>query len=184
MNRSGAFELSMQSISVFILAIIVLGLIISVIYGIFERMPPPDMPEVLEDIGVRPTADEPLLVENRQAELPRRGTDTIRFAVFNTLEDTQPAGSYWYFNARECVGFDDATVQIDVQSTRYQLARDLEYGDVVRFQTVARIEPGSSVVREEQYTCTGYVSTEHTGDERTADQNSAFAYGSFILTIT
>ena len=177
MNKRAALELSVQSIVVFVLAFIVMGLIIGVIQMMFGQItdqvsliPTPGV-----ELGGNPTADRPLLVQNGEVNIPRGRETSAFFGIYYTLEQDAELGELWELNIPdECSGFDgDVTLQI--QRDRFRVDRNVTLGDVLKFQTNVQIEDWSGIQRQDSFTCELEVTKD--------GASSPFAYGTFILNI-
>ena len=210
MDRKAALQMSVQSIVTFVLAFIVMGLLIGVIQVMFsqiegqvELIPSPGV-----ELGGRPTADRPFLVQNGEIVLRKGQSRNVYFGVYNTLERDVKIGDPWIFDVVGCVGFEPGDdPDFEVQASVYFHERSIQQGDVITFQTVVRSD-NNAVVRGSKYTCYGAVYDLYGPDVTTAevdvgtataqiagapnptateliDPTSAepFAFGSFILTI-
>lgn len=155
---------------------IVLGFVLGVVNVMQD---PPRQVVVVPgvELGGTPTADEPLLVENRQAVLPRQGSDTVRFGVYYAHEQDAQLGSEWTFTAGNCRRMDGSRttpVELVVHPARYTVDRQITTGDIMKFQTGLSLEPSVSVEPGEVFSCVFFVDD---------DSGNRIVSGPFVMSI-
>ena len=180
MNRRAALEMSVQSIVVFVLAFIVMGLIIGVINAMFTQISDQVslIPSPGVELGGNPTAERPLLVQNGELNIPRGRQASAFFGIYYTLEDDAGLGDTWTLGGGECQGFGSTSFNLEIQRTTFTVDRNITFGDVLKFQTNVRVPQATPTVRGDSFTCSLNVT-------KTAPTpgTSPFAYGTFIVNI-
>ncbi len=150
--KKAALQMSVQSIIVFVLAFIVLGILIALIQGMFDPLKTQIKRLPLNvDLGVEPTVDKPIVVENGDLKLEYGKPSPIRFALYyagkdlngDNAEDTllsNDGESYITFKITRCKGFgnvlfeDDSPKLPEVQG-EYFLDYDIKPGDSIALET-------------------------------------------------
>lgn len=205
MNRRAALQMSVQSIVVFVLAFIVMGLLIGVIHTIFGQISNQtaliQQPGV--DLGAQPSQNEPFIVQNGEVTI-NKGKDTkVYFGFYNT-GDNLPLGATVKLILNKtgltqngvtnpppigCQGFGGSPWSPDIQANQAVLKTALPNGAITKYQTIMRLPTNPTVLstidRSSQYTCTAAVLAPAI-DSNTGLPTSAYhivAYGSFILKV-
>ncbi len=150
--KKAALQMSVQSIIVFVLAFIVLGILIALIQGMFDplktqikRLP------LSVDLGVEPTVDKPIVVENGDLKLDYSKASPIRFALYYSGKDLDGDGNedslssndgdaFITFKINRCKGFGNVLFQGDSSKLpevqgEYFLDSDIKPGDSVVLET-------------------------------------------------
>ena len=187
MNRRAALEMSVQSIVIFVLAFIVMGLIIGVINAMFGQIT--DQVELIPSPGVElggnPTADRPLLVQNGEVNMPIRGETSAFFGIFYNKDEDATQGQRWKLEAGDdgngrnaCQGFNSIEKNLQIQRTTFVVDRTITYGDIVKFQTNMKLENYDNLQRGNSLTCDIRVVRVMSGGP-----DEPIAFGSFIMNI-
>lgn len=138
--------MSVQSIIVFVLAFIVLGILIALIQGMFDplktqikRLP------LSVDLGVEPTVDRPIVVENGELKIDYGRESPARFAFYYDGDNTKKDGAL-VFKIVSCENFDIGLLSIyDEEKKDLALKRLPEILGRLTFTENSPLKPGDSL---------------------------------------
>jgi hypothetical protein len=161
MNKKAALEMSVQSIVIFIITFIVVGLLIALITGMFDQI----TPSVNRLMGVEldvppPTSDKPVVIDGGKLFLTTRGTQEIIFGMYNT--GAVITTGELVFRIEQCTDWTGqvGTTLLPTFQARYPVPTGgIASGEVVIFQTFVK-ENGMS---KGDFTCTIGVHSVATG---------------------
>ena len=171
--KKAALQMSVQSIIVFVLAFIVLGILIALIQGMFDplktqikRLP------LSVDLGVEPTVDRPIVVENGDLKLDYGKPSPIRFALYyngidldgDDAEDSltsEDMNAFISFKITRCKGFGKSLYDSSNNPQKlpeiqgeYFLDKEIKPGDSIVLETNIkenRMDRGDYTCRIEAY---------------------------------
>ncbi len=194
--KKAALQMSVQSIIVFVLAFIVLGILIALIQGMFDplktqikRLP------LSVDLGVEPTVDKPIVVENGDLKLDYGKDSPIRFALYYNGKDLDGDGAedplssdgenaYITFEITRCKGFgnvlysnenSNGNSKLPEVQGEYFLDRDIKPGDSIQLETNIK----ENRMNRGSYTCR--IEAHYHKDESSDEQK--IAVSTFRLTV-
>ena len=151
-NKKGAMELSSSTIVVLIIAIVVLGLALTLIRGLFSNVGGKFGSIVsATQLDDRPTADNPITIPGT-VNVKQKSIKKVKIGFYNKKADTL---STVVLKITDCISDDGTPINATVLPNIIAPAKDsLGPGEIVGYSAILSLKGAKTMISGKQYVCT------------------------------